>query len=121
MPFSEGPRNCVGQTLAKIEVRGPGTWLQVKGDVQGLIGQACYFSCAEHNCNMQHTNYGSPHTPSAQKFLPNGLPLQVATVLASLLGAFRVELAPEVGTAALLQPGHHRKIVWEGLLICTHI
>lgn len=39
MPFSEGPRNCVGQTMAKVEV---------------------------------------------------------AAVLATLLGAFRVELAPEV-------------------------
>ena len=29
MPFSEGPRSCVGQTLAKLEVGGQGVGLRV--------------------------------------------------------------------------------------------
>lgn len=55
MPFSEGPRNCVGQTLAKIEV---------------------------------------------------------AAVLASLLAAFRVELAPEVRACVR---------AWHALRACAHV
>lgn len=54
MPFSEGPRNCVGQTLAKAEV---------------------------------------------------------VSVLVALLGAFRVELAPEVRTGAAAD-GCARLLIW---------
>jgi len=89
MPFSEGPRNCVGQSLAKMEAR---------------AREVALLRCRPRRQHPQKQNTSLPKTQATLKLFPwkNPPPLktQVLSLLAKLCGAFRLELAPEMGGAA---------------------